>query len=362
MRKTAKLLALAMCAALVLCLFAACGQENEPNVPSDVDADVDTNEETFEFTVAARPAEGDLVTTTMSWFAEEIEARSDGRIKLDLQYNGVLCSQGTEFEALESGICDIAIASLSSNSSRWPSLGWVTVPGMVDTYLEQRACLDAIEDAGYLDAELEQNNVKLLWWQPAECFNFALTDVKVESLDDFAGLKIGYAGGADIANVLSAIGAAPVGTNAADFYMNLSTGVLDGFVNPAQYMYDAQFYEVVSYMPVGITCGGSNNSVYMNMDKFNSMPEDLQATFTELCEEAEEHFMDSAAALYENEYDRLTENGCECYELSQDVIDEYNAICADLSSNWVNAQVEAGNENAEAIVELIEETKASVQG
>lgn len=103
MRKTAKLLALAMCAALVLCLFAACGQENEPNVPSDVDADVDTNEETFEFTVAARPAEGDLVTTTMSWFAEEIEARSDGRIKLDLQYNGVLCSQGTEFEALESG-------------------------------------------------------------------------------------------------------------------------------------------------------------------------------------------------------------------------------------------------------------------
>lgn len=55
-------------------------------------------------------------------------------------------------------------------------------------------------------------------------------------MDDLKGLKIGYAGGSDIANVLSAVGAMPVGTNAADFYLNLSTGVLEGFVNPARYM------------------------------------------------------------------------------------------------------------------------------
>jgi TRAP-type C4-dicarboxylate transport system substrate-binding protein len=298
---------------------------------------------------------------SVTWFAEEIESRTNGRIKLDIQYNGVLCSQGTEFEALESGICDIAVASLSSNANRWPSLGWVIVPGMVNDYLQQAACLNAVLDAGYVDADMEANNVKVLWWQGAECFNYALTNKRVETVSDLAGLKIGYAGGEYIANTLNATGATATGINAADFYMSLSTGVIDGFVNPARYMYDAQFYEVVKYMPIGITCGASNNSVYMNADAFNSLPDDLQTIFLEVCAEAGQHFLNNAGELYSDEYELLTASGCECYELSEEVVNEYLEICAGLSDDWVNAQVAAGNTNAAAIRDLVLETAANVE-
>ena len=294
-----------------------------------------------------------------SWFAKEIESRTNGRIVLDIQYNGVLCTQGTEFDALETGICDIAVASLSSNADRWPSLEWVIVPGMVNNNLEQRACLHAVQEAGFIDKDLEANDVHVLWWQPAECFNYALTNKKVETLKDLKGLKIGYAGGEYIGNTLNAIGATGVGTNAADFYMSLSTGVIDGFVNPARYMYDAQFYEAVHYMPIGITCGASNNSVYMSDSAFDSLPADLQKTFDEVCAEAEDHFMENASDLYSDEYDLLTKAGCECYELPDDVIAEYKDLCAAQSDTWVSAQKAAGNTNASDIRDLVLKTAAS---
>ena len=142
--------------------------------------------------------------------------------------------------------------------------------------------------------------------------------------------------------------------------MSLSTGVIDGFVNPARYMYDAQFYEVVSYMPVGIACGASNNSVYMSNSAFNSLPDDLKEIFKEVCAEAGEHFLNNAANLYSNEYELLTEAGCECYDLSEDVISEYTSVCAELSNGWVSAQEAAGNSNASAIRDLVLETAASV--
>lgn len=362
-----KHIALLLCVALVCSLLAGCGgSAPAPEANTNTDAAAPAPEEkvddtVYEFTVATRAAEGDLVAASVKWFADEIESRSEGRIKLDIQYNGVLCSQGTEFDALESGICDIAVASLSSNIDRWPSLGWVIVPGMFSTYTQQSACLKAVQDAGYIDNDIAANDVQILWWQPAECFNFALTDKKVESLNDFKGLKIGYAGGSDIANVLNTIGATAVGTNPADFYMSLSTGVIDGFVNPARYMYDAQFYEVVSYMPVGIACGASNNSVYMSNSAFNSLPDDLKELFQTVCAEAGKHFLNNAADLYSNEYELLTEAGCECYDLSEDVISEYTAVCAELSNGWVSAQEEAGNSDAPAIRDLVLETASSVE-
>ena len=371
MKKLSKLLALLLSAVMLVGLLAGCGgtKSQEPassgNSGNTSDAasgsqPAPADDKVYTFTVAARAAEGDLTVSSVTWFANEIESRTNGRIKLDIQYNGVLCSQGTEFEALESGICDIAVASLSSNADRWPSLGWVIVPGMISTYLEQRASLHAVQDAGYLDNELAENDVRVLWWQPAECFNFALTNKRVETLEDLKGLKIGYAGGEYIGNTLNATGATGVGTNAADFYMSLSTGVLDGFVNPAQYMYAAQFYEVVKYMPVGITCGGSNNSVYMSNRAFASLPADLQEVFLQVCAEAEENFIDTAAGLYGNEYELLTEAGTECYELSDEVVAEYKALCAGLSDTWVSAQEAKGYDNAGAIRDLVLETAASV--
>jgi TRAP-type C4-dicarboxylate transport system substrate-binding protein len=355
MKKSVRFLAIVLSIVMLVGLMSGCGQtKTQATTPSD-------NGKVYKFTVATRAKESDLIGSTVSWFAKEIESRTNGRIVLDVQYNGVLCSQGTEFDALESGICDIAVASLSSNADRWPSLGWVIVPGMVNTYKEQLACLHAVQDAGYLDKELAQNDVHVLWWQPAECFNFALTKKKVETLKDLKGLKIGYAGGEYIGNTINATGATAVGTNAADFYMSLSTGVLDGFVNPARYMYDAQFYDVVKYMPTGITCGGSNNSVYMSNKAFNSLPSDLQKVFLQVCSEAEEHFIKTATDLYSNEYDLLTKKGCECYQLPQDVMDSYKSLCTSLSDKWVSAQKSSGNANASAIRDLVLKTAASTK-
>lgn len=111
MKKVLKFVSLALCIAVFCGIFAACGQTEEPSQTAaggEEVSDAPDDGSSYVFTVATRAAEGDLVSSTVTWFADEISARTEGRVTLDIQYNGVLCAQGTEFEALESGICDIA--------------------------------------------------------------------------------------------------------------------------------------------------------------------------------------------------------------------------------------------------------------
>ena len=343
---------------MVICLFSGCRKKSVGEAAGQT-AD-GTNKKTYTFTAACRADDKNLISTPLGWFAKEIESKTDGRIKINIQYNGVLGSQGTEFEMLENGICDIAVASLSSNADKWPSLTWVIVPGMVDSYTSQLACLKAVKNAGYLDADFKSNDCHLMWWQPLESFNYGLTNKKVESLADFKGLKIGYAGGEYIRKILSNLGATAVGTNAGDFYLSLSTGVLDGFVNPARYMYDAQFYEVVKYMPIGITAGGSNNSVYISNRAWNSLPEDLQKVFTEVCTEAEQLFVTTAEKQYSDEYNLLNQKGCECYALDPDLIATYADQCKSLSNEWVKDMEKNGHADASAMRDLVHTTISSM--
>lgn len=89
--------------------------------------------------------------------------------------------------------------------------------------------------------------------------------------------------------VLEALGASPVQTAVGEIPVALSKKVIDGALIPWEIIPALKIHEVTDYQiegPGGKRLGTTSFSVLMNEDRWNSLPEDIQAIFREVSDEA----------------------------------------------------------------------------
>ena len=95
----------------------------------------------------------------------------------------------------------------------------------------------------------------------------------VKNLEDLKGLELRASGG--VAQVLKALGAAPVGMPQSECPEALQKGVVKGAASSLETLMDFKYAEMCRYVTI------MNGPVYpfavvMNMDKWNSLPKDVQ--------------------------------------------------------------------------------------
>jgi TRAP-type C4-dicarboxylate transport system substrate-binding protein len=95
----------------------------------------------------------------------------------------------------------------------------------------------------------------------------------VKNLEDLKGLELRASGG--VAQVLKALGAAPVGMPQSECPEALQKGVVQGAASSLETLMDFKYAEMCKYVTI------FNGPVYpfavvMNMDKWNSLPKDVQ--------------------------------------------------------------------------------------
>ena len=95
----------------------------------------------------------------------------------------------------------------------------------------------------------------------------------VKNLEDLKGLELRASGG--VAQVLKALGAAPVGMPQSECPEALQKGVVKGAASSLETLMDFKYAEMCKYVTI------LNGPVYpfavvMNMDKWNSLPKDVQ--------------------------------------------------------------------------------------
>ncbi len=248
-----------------------------------------TADQTYTIVVSAQVPAADFGTGGTNHLAEIIEERSGGRLKVDLQYNGVLGAQGTEIDMLNNDICDMAVTSITSNSARLKELSYISLPLVPDaeTSLE---VLNALQDAGYFDKMFEENGIRLAWWQTNESAYIFFKGHRVETLEDLKGLKIAYPGGPYTKLMLDKLGAVATGLNFTDFYMSLTTGVIDGVVLAPQAICTLGFLDAVEYLPLTVTSYGGCNSVFISQSFWDSLPADLQEVLEECFVECQQAY------------------------------------------------------------------------
>jgi len=221
-------------------------------------------------------------TVSMLWFKDEIEKRSDGRIKAEIYDSGVLGKEKELFEMLLTG----AIQGYRGAFFEYlnPKFQLWMAPFMFHSYDEvmyfnhsdfaKQLCVDGSIKGAYI---------------PAIGFtggrNMICKVKQIERPEDLVGLKMRSPGQAPIIKFYKQMGAHPMEMASSDTYMALKTGVIDGMCNDAAFLETNKTYEVAPHFTwINYMVGA--DPLMVNMEWYQSLPDDLKTIFNEVSVEA----------------------------------------------------------------------------
>jgi tripartite ATP-independent transporter DctP family solute receptor len=209
-------------------------------------------------------------------FKSEVEAKSNGRIKVELYPNGVLGNEANTMVQVRTGVVQSYIASSGGMAQFYPLIDVTNMPFAFSSYNVGYKVYDG-EFGQALAQDIErQANFKVLGFGESGGF-FAITNNKrpLRSPADMRGIKLRTMSLPLHQEIVKALGASPTSVAWPEVYTSLQTGVVDGQMNPLSIIAMAKFQEVQKYITL-------TNHLYapyvwvINPRFYASLPADLQ--------------------------------------------------------------------------------------
>lgn len=296
----------------------------------------------YVFTYAENQPE-DYPTTLGGYkFAELVEERTNGRIQIIVQAQGVLGDEKAVIQQIQFGGIDFTRASLSSVSELIPELNVLQMPYL---YADSEHMWKVLEgDIGdkFLNSFKNSKMVALSWYD-AGARNFYNTKYPINSVDDMQGLRIRVQETNVMIRIVEVLGAIAVPTTYEDVYSSLETGVIDGAENNWPSYESSDHYEVAKYYTI---------------DEHTRVPEVqlcAQSTWDKLTEKDQEIILKCAeeSAVYERkawgerekESEKLMiENGVEIVVLSAKEKERFRAAVKEVYKEFCGEYMDIINE------------------
>lgn len=214
----------------------------------------------------------------MEKWAEELEARTDGRVRTSTFPGGTLLTASNNYDGVQSGVADIGLSATSYEPGRFPLLNLAgSLTGIdVSATVASQVVYDLIQE--YPAELLGLEDFKVITAFTSEP-GYLQTADPVRNLDDLSGQEIRVAG--DSTDAVQALGATPIGLTQAETGEALQMGVVQGYISSREVLMDLQYARNVNYL----TEYPMSNVVFvavMNKQRWESLPEDVQNIIDEL--------------------------------------------------------------------------------
>jgi TRAP-type C4-dicarboxylate transport system substrate-binding protein len=253
---------------------------------------------TFKLKMADMHTLGTEPADAGEWWANEVEKRTQGRVKIERYWAGSLVKPLEQLDAVKSGIIEITYYMSGYHPDIAPLLVMTLFPFVNTGNLKVNlAAVDELcRENQNLAAEFKKNNVKYLY-----PFNstkqYMWSKVPIQSLDDLKGLRLRTMG--PFLTLFKELGSGLVNVAMPEIYDTLERGAVSA---TTVYLADAvtqRFTEVVEF--ANITNLGDNLGcpVVMNLDFWNSLPTDLQKTINQVNLEMVEKCNEVSTKLFE---------------------------------------------------------------
>lgn len=260
-------------------LFLGCNKEEGT-------AEGETSAQTAEPKAAEKPIELNysiffpathLQAQTAQAWADEIEKRTEGRVKITMFAGGTLTPAPECYEGVVNGISDIGMSVFAYTRGKFPLLEGLDLPvGYPDGLTATRAA-NAMVDKYNPD---ELGDVKVLYLH-AHGPGILASKKEVASVSDISSMKIRATGLS--AKIVEALGAVPIAMSQGETYEALQKGVVEATFCPVETLKGWKQGEVIDYV-VDTRAIGYTTSMFvvMNKAKWNSLPEDIKTIFDEV--------------------------------------------------------------------------------
>lgn len=184
-------------------------------------------------------------------FKELVEKESNNEITINLFRSGQLYDPKAEIEAIYKGVLPMATLHMSYVGARSPILefiGGLGAKGCWSSTEHYWRFLDSSRTRSIIEEEFNANlNSKVLALLSYGTGVVGNRVKPIHRLEDFKGLKIRAAGTSE-AVYFNAVGAVPTEMSAAEVYMALQRGTIDGASSGPERFYKSKWYEVATYI------------------------------------------------------------------------------------------------------------------
>jgi TRAP-type C4-dicarboxylate transport system substrate-binding protein len=294
-----------------------------------------------------------------TWWAEQVQAKSNGRVKIDFYPAGALFDQVNTPDSLKAGVADMANISFANHANLQPVTNVFALPGLEfpDTKNGLMASYNAYLQLSqkYPVITNELADFKVLMWVPNPAYRI-ISKKQVTLPGDLKGMKLG--GTTLQSQMVQLAGGASVQTAPPAMYETISKGVVEGgFVFWAQVSV-YKLNEVVSYvLDYGFT--QISQQICMNLKTWNSLPPDIQKLMMDLVPESIARSVDSELETSEAGIKLMKDNKKTITVLTPDQMKAWDTLVAPIQDNWVKTAQGAGASNAAALLSDLRTLRAT---
>jgi TRAP-type transport system periplasmic protein len=233
----------------------------------------------------------DKLSVMLQEFCNEVGKRTNGRVRINYHPGGTLTPPAQTFDSVQNEIIDMGYGPMGVTTGRFPLMEVMDLPlGIKSANAASRLSTELVKK--FKPKELAK--VKVLWMLSSPPANLQ-TKKPVRTLQELKGLKLRSLGGTTT-KYIEALGAVPVMIAPTDVYDALSKGVADGAVVISDALTTLKWGDILKYTAVMGQNSFSNNGYFvMNLNRWNSLPPDIQQIIDKMSEE----YLDKMSKLWD---------------------------------------------------------------
>ena len=278
-------------------------------------------------------------------FAAEVNKATGGEVTINIHPGGSLGFKGPEMlTAVRDGLVPIGDVLLMQQVGEAPIMGLEAQPYLVggfdDLEILHKHYLPALAEVA------KDFNQKILYIVPWPR-QYVYTKVPVSGVDDLKGIKI-RTYNKSTTEMFNRVGMTSVQLPWGEVVPSLAAGTIDAVTTSASSGVDGKFWEFLKYMyPTSHVW--SSNIVTVNLDAWNELTPEQQATIEELAKKMEPEFWAVSEGEHAKRMAQLKENGMTVEPASPAMLEKMQAATADMADDFAER---VGPEAADAIAKF----------
>ena len=211
----------------------------------------------------------------IAWM-DKIAADTDGQIDFEVYWGSTLISRTESCAELVAGVADLAYIGPGYSAAGYDIdkavLAWYYG---VPSYDARRWLHLKIWDE-FPEYEAEFADMKIMCTAVSSTYQL-LTNTPVRTLDDLSGLRIKATG--SFIDMINALGGEGISLPMGEVYTSLQKNDIQGALVPYSTIQEFSFHEVANYMTILDLTSGCRPARAMNLDSYDSLPEEFQQIF-----------------------------------------------------------------------------------
>lgn len=301
----------------------------------------------FTMMVGHAQPEGNPRYVSMEKFAEDVAAKTNGHVTVEVFGNGQL---GTEKEMLEQVVAGTVQGMRGGQFDFSPRLLMFTLPFLAQNRTQVTALLQSdLAKKVCAEAEAETGTVIINLCDAGGWRQFSNSKHAITKPEDLVGLKMRTNGMNTIDKTFVALGATTTTIPYSDLYMGLKTGVADGQENPWVNVEGMKFYEVQKYF-TEVNYQFHPDPFYINAAWWNELPQEYRDIISECATEMGAYNDQLIDENQEAAKQVVIDAGCEVYEPSEEELKAFQ----DAVQVVYDQCVEEGIMTAEELQEMLD--------